>query len=263
MLAETLAQNQISRQQMFNYSLVFIGVGILLILIPIVFGTASLRKKKPASQSPKRSWGGILARLAAFLIILTGLVFIVVKVGMPKLNLSLADPIATNVPIKADIKALNIQSPPGETYADAQQLADVIIEDSVNCTFKSANMNDVPIYDIGECWFAEEDRGELGNRLTIWIERIEEYALDRAANDGITISESDITQLIQKTRGANWDAYRGTISATSDADWQKVLVGPKWQITGKLSALIKIQNIIGGDILDYLSDTDREFYVNR
>lgn len=261
-LTETLEQNQISKQELLNYSLAFIGVGFLMILIPIVFGSMTLRNKRAALPAPKRSVGGILARFAAF-IILVGAGFLLIQVAMPNLNLVSMIPTAISAPVEVNISALNAQSPPGEPYKNAQQIADLVADNGVQCTYKSANIADVPIYDIGECWFAEGDRGELGNRVTIWIEQIEEYALGRAANDGITLSPSDITQLIQKTRTGNWDSYRDTIKVTAEPDWQKVLVGPKWQITGKLSALVKIQSILGGDILDYLSETDRTFYINR
>jgi hypothetical protein len=262
-LTETLEQNQISRQELFNYSLIFIGVGILLILIPIVFGILTLRNKRTVAQSPKKSLGSVLAQIVAACLILVGAGFLLVKVAMPRLNRVSILPDATSAPVEVNIPALNAQSPAGQSYENAQQIADLIVDNGINCTYKSANIEDVPIYDMGECWFAEDDRWELGNNATIWIERIEEYALGRAANDGITLSPTDITQLIQKSRTGYWDAYRDTIKTTSEPDWQKILVGPKWQITGKVTILVKIQAIIGGDILDFLSETDRAFYITR
>lgn len=262
-LTETLEQNQISRQELSNYSLIFVFVGILLILVPVIFGTLALRDKRTVAQLPKKSLGGVLAQIVAACLILIVAGYILVKVAMPSLNRVAIFPAATSTPVELNIPALNAQSPAGQSYENAKQIADLIVHNGINCTYKSANIKDVPIYDMGECWFAEDDRGELGNNATIWIERIEEYALGRAANDGITLAPIDITQLIQKTRTGHWDAYRDTIKTTSEPDWQKILVGPKWQITGKVTVLAKIQAIIGGDILDFLSDKDRNYYINR
>lgn len=260
-LTETLEQNQISRQDLSNYSLILVFVGILLILVPVVFGSLTLRDKRTVAQSQKKSPGGVIAQMVAACLILVGTGFILVKVAMPSLNRISILPAATSTPVELNIPALNARSPAGQSYENAQQIADLIVDNGINCTYKSANIEDVPIYDIGECWFAKDDFEELGYSVTIWIEQIEEYALGRAANDGITLSPIDITQLIQKTRTGHWDGYRDAI--TSEPEWQKILVGPKWQITGKVTVLAKIQAIIGGDILDFLSDTDRNFYINR
>jgi len=262
-LAEILSQSQLSQQQLLIFALTCIGIGIFLILIPTVFRKAAFRSQTPVPETPKRSWGGVLMRLIAACLILAGTGFVVFKVaGVPELNSSWFGPAATAKPAVVDIKALNAQSPPGKTYADAHQLVNAILEKGINCKYMTTNLSDVPIYDMGECWFIEEERELMGNNITMWIEKIEEYALGRAANDNITLSPTDITQLIQKTRTGYWDSYSDTIT-TTDGDWQKILVGPKWQITGKLTALVKIQEIVGGDLLDFLNDTDRSYYITR
>jgi hypothetical protein len=102
MLTETLTQSGLTEQEFIRYLLMFIGAGILLILVPIVFGFATLRKKKRADDEPKKSVGAVLTRVAGAFVILTGLSFLAVKSAMPKMNAFLAtetpSPTATHRP---------------------------------------------------------------------------------------------------------------------------------------------------------------------
>ena len=244
---ETLEQNQISRQQMFNYSLVFIGVGILLILIPIVFGRAAFQSKNPVSQTPKRNGGRVLMRMVAACLILVGAGFLVFKVvDVPELNGALFGPAATAVPTAVDIKALNAQSPPGQSYENAQEIADTINANGLACAFNSANLSSVPILDIGQCWFTQEERITLGTNLHITIE----------------LFANALPPLVQTTREGYWDSYSSSIKGLPDSN-REILAGPNWFIHGKLSALIKAQKILGGDILNFFNDTDKQIYISR
>ena len=248
-LTETLEQNQISRQELFNYSLIFVGVGILLILIPVVFGILTLRNKRSALQTPKKSLGGILARIVA-ICFLVGLGFLLVKIAMPTLNRALISPTATNAPVEVNITALNAQSPPGKLYDTAQQLADEINANGLVCKFNAENLT--PIYDVGECWFAKEEMETLGSNLNIAIE----------------LFAHTLTPLVQSTREGFWDRYRESLKelskkGLSEPEREFILAGPNWHINGRLPALIKVQNILGGDILNFFSDTDRSIFINR
>ena len=242
-LAETLEQNQISRQELANYSLIFVFVGIILILVPIVFGSLSLRSKRTVAQSPKKSLGSVLAQIVAACLILVGAGYLLFKVGVPKLNLALADPTATSTP---DLLSLNAYSPQGKSYETAQEIADTINANGLTCTFNSANLSSVPILDIGNCWFTQEERETLGTNVDITIE----------------LFANAIPPLVQATREGYWDSYSNSIKGLTDAN-AEILVGPNWFIHGKLSALIRVQKILGGDILNFFNETDRQIYISR
>lgn len=93
MLAETLSQSGLTKQEFILSLLGFIGVGIFLILIPIVFGILTLRNKKPADDRPKKSIGLTLVPIAGVCVVLMGLTILAIKFVIPKMPLSPSTPI--------------------------------------------------------------------------------------------------------------------------------------------------------------------------
>ena len=90
MLAETLSQSGLTKREFILSLLGFIGVGIFLILIPIVFGILTLRNKKPADDRPRKSIGFTLVPIAGICVALVGLTVLTAKTAMPRLNAFLA-----------------------------------------------------------------------------------------------------------------------------------------------------------------------------
>jgi hypothetical protein len=168
------------------------------------------------------------------------------KYATPIMSAFLTSPVGTSTPVEVSIVELNAQSIPGETYDTAQQIADVINANGLVCVFNSANLSSVPIYDMGQCWFTKEERETLGANLTITIE----------------LFANALPPLVQSTREGFWDSYRESLKELSDPE-ANFLAGPNWFIHGKLSTLIRVQKILGGDILNLFSDTDRSIYITR
>jgi len=93
MLAETLSQSGLTKQEFILSLLGFIGVGIFLILIPIVFGILTLRNKKPADDRPRKSIGFTLVPIAGICVALVGVTILAIKFVIPKMPLSPSTPI--------------------------------------------------------------------------------------------------------------------------------------------------------------------------
>jgi hypothetical protein len=81
-------------------------------------------------------------------------------------------------------------------------------------------------------------------------------------NITIELFANAIPPLVQSTREGFWDSYRESLKELSDPE-SDFLAGPNWFIHGKLSTLIRAQKILGGDILNLFSDSDRQIYITR
>ena len=143
------------------------------------------------------------------------------------------------------IAELNAKSPPGNTYLNAKKLADALNEKVIICNYVEEEFLDFGLpYDDGGCWFSEgkiEDKEALGYNIDIKVERSAEGEFANAV------------------RRLYWDSMRDAKAASGiKENW--FLVGPNWIISGYQSAYIKVQEILGGDILNLFSDTDRELF---